>query len=196
MGTPGIRSPGPLAALAGLALASTSALPLVVDEPSPLRMILEAFGKHWVNGVVILLLLGAPYLLGLAVAAAAVLRSTLGLLLVRVPVTILYAELVVACLMIASEPDDCRAPWSLVGFAVVTTVSGIVRASGERRAGAAPNVAWLARWGATIIAAVLGWIMLQNPMSLAEAPGLWATLVGAAALAGTSRGRSARLRRA
>ena len=187
VGAPGIRSPGPLAALVGLALAAASALPFVAGEPSVFEEIVAAFDRAWVTGVVFLLLLGAPYLLGLSVFAAAVLRSTLGLVLVRVPVTILYAELVVACLLIATEPGELRAPWSLVGFAVVTTISGIVQVARERRARAAANVPWLARWGAMIVAAALGWVTLQDPMGLAEAPGLWATLVAAAVLAAASR---------
>ena len=193
MGAPPLRSPGPMAALAGLALAGTAALPIVAGEASPLQLIAHAFAEHWTQGVVLLLVLGAPYLLGLTVAAAAVLRSTLGLVLVRVPVTILYAELVALALMIAHEPgDDLRAPWSLVGFAVVTTISGIVRVSGERRVAAGPNVAWLARWGATMVAGVLGWVVLQDAMPPARAPGLWGTLIAAAVLAASSRARPLR----
>ena len=185
-----IRSPGPGAALAGLGLAATAMVPFEAGGSSPLQVIVDAFAEHWANGVVSLLVLGAPYLLGLTVAAAAVLRSTLGLVLVRVPVAILYAELVGLCLLVASQPEPLRARWSLIGFTVVATLSAIARVSGERRAGTGPNVAWLARWGAMLIAAAFGWLMLQDPPSFAEAPGLWATFVAAVVLAGSSRTRS------
>lgn len=182
-------SPGPAAAVAGLILAATSALPLGVDEISPLRALLRVFAESWVDGLVALLIFGSPYLLGACVALAILMRSGLTFALLRVPVTVLYAELVLLALMLVKDPGDAVAPWGLIGFVAAATLGGVARFANDAKRGRAPSLAWTGRWGALLVVGLLGWLLLQvlvhGDASLVFGP--WATLAAAALLVVTCR---------
>ena len=187
--------PGRPAALVGTLLAATSALPLAVDEISPLRALLRVFADSWVDGFVALLIFGSPYLLGACVALAVLVRSGLTLALLRVPVTVLYGELVLLALMLVKNPGEEVAPWVLIGFVAAATLGGVARFADDAKRGRVPSVAWTGRWGALLVVGLLGWLLLQVFVEgdASAVFGPWATLAAAALLVVTCRpARSAR----
>ncbi|MEM6995615.1 MAG: hypothetical protein AAF721_34205 [Myxococcota bacterium] len=186
------HGPGASAAIAGLALAATIALPIASGERSLLWAILEAFSEDWLNGVFAGLVIGAPYLVGACLALAVVLRSSLSVVLLRVPITILYIEMVCLALLLVRDSGDAVAPWSFIGFVLVSTLSAVSRFSRDRRHGRTPSVAWLGRWGAMLVAGLFGWFLLQVLVA-GEAQGVispWATFGAALLVAATCRPKS------
>lgn len=185
------QGPGTFAALAGLGLAATSALPLVVGEKSPLVAFMDAFAHDWLNGLVTLLLFGTPYLLGAALAAAVLTRSALGVVLLRIPITILYIELVYFALILARDSGDLVAPWAFIGFVAVSTLSAVTRFVHDRRQQRPASVAWLGRWGAMLVAGAIGWGLLQVLVlgDASQLVGVWATFAAAVIVAGACRPR-------
>jgi len=175
-----------MAAVAGLALAGTVALPITGGGPSILQGILEAFGDGWVDGVLMLLLFGAPYLLGLFVAVAAARKSPRSALLLRVPITILYGELVLLALFLLKDQNDAVAPWSLIGFVAVATLRAVAH-TGRGAAG----VVWTARWGAMLVAGLFAWVLLQAMSHGASLISPWATFGAALLVAASCRPRRA-----
>jgi len=184
-------SPGLGAALVGIGLAATSALPLSLGEVSPLQALLRVFAESWVDGFVAALLFGSPYLLGACVALAVLVRSGLTHALLRVPVTVLYGELVFLALMLIKDPGDAAAPWSLIGFVAAATLGGVARFANDAKRARVPSVAWTGRWGALLLVGLLGWLLLQVFVhgDASAVFGPWATLAAGALLVVTCRPR-------
>lgn len=164
-----LRALRPMVALFGLALAGAALLPLAPGGESFLLILREAFRRHVIEGLLVMTGLGAPFLFGLALigavlaarrgarevtASAQVLQSVLALM--HTHLVLFAGRLAWAGVGIAT--------WPLLGFAIVSGVyfaygSGLSRAEGKGDVG--PSAAWLARWGAVVIAPVCAWARLQ-----------------------------------
>ncbi len=159
----------PAVALFGLALAGAALLPLGPGGESFLLILREAFRHHFIEGLLVLTGLGAPFLFGLALTGA-VLAARQGAREVAASAQVLQAVLALMhthLILFAGgmvRRGGAIASWPLLGFALVTGVyfayrSGLSRAEGKGDAG--PSAAWLARWGAVVIAPVCAWARLQ-----------------------------------
>jgi hypothetical protein len=157
-------SPVPRSAVVlGLMLFACAFLPLTPAGRSFVQVVRDTFADGVLHGVVMAVGFGSPFLFGLGVAVGTWVRDEeLAARLVRNPVTMLHSQLVLVAWVIWRNDDDAVAALPLLGFAVVSGIYLMMRSGSERAAGRTPSFAWLVRWGAMMIAAVAGWLLLQR----------------------------------
>jgi hypothetical protein len=174
--------------LFGLALAACIALPFDPDTgKSILGVIIEAFGRDWLNGLLIALMLAPPYAIGLCVGLATFSGGRIGTTLVKLPLVLLHLEAVLLALMLFHE-DEGRGTLGLLGFTIVMAVRLFTRAARSRNRGTHASVGWLARTGGVLVAGLFGWFRLQThgeDIGIA----IVATIIAAAMMAVTARTR-------
>lgn len=165
--------------LPGLAIVAASAAPLHPDGYSFLQLLYVAFLRHPLEGIVMLLGFGAPFLFGLIVALAAAFADRghgARAMLRRFSVanlSLLHAQLLLVSFILAREGVAVMA-FALVGFALVSgsyfiiqhaaaaAMGGRVDDQGEiDHADSGPKLHFLFRWGATMVVAICGWVRLQ-----------------------------------
>ncbi len=171
-----------------LALAGCIALPLSADTGrSVLDLLLEAFHKDWLDGIVLGLVFGPPYAIGLCIALATFTGGRWGATLVKVPLVLLHLEVLMLALVLV-HGDERRQAWGLLGFSIVMVLRLLARAARSRSTGTHATLGWLARTGGILVAGLFGWLRLQVPgpdVGIAVS----ATLVTAVLMAATARPR-------
>ncbi len=181
-----LAAPVPLrVTLAALALFACAWLPISPEVNTTLaRVLMNAFRNDWLHGALLALVIGAPYLFGLAVALASRVRGGYTALLVRAWTTWLQFEValigLLALRIFVPDPDEVevRAPWAIIGVAGVTVLAFVHRL-------ASPNVLQLgfyARWGALLVVGVFAWLELQAFGHGPEVGAFWHGTLGAAFL--------------
>lgn len=159
-------SPAPLlprsATLLGVALFACAWLPLTPGGRSFARVAIETFGEGVMEGLVMLVGMGSPFLFGLAVAIGSTSRDDQqAASLVRTPVTMMLSQLLLLA-WIMWRRGDMIAALPLLLFAVVSSLYVIQHSASTRASGRPASFAWYVRWGATVVAAVAGWLLLQR----------------------------------
>ncbi|MEM6994599.1 MAG: hypothetical protein AAF721_29055 [Myxococcota bacterium] len=158
------RSEAPLPGNArwfGLILAAAAFAPLLRDGTSFFDLVVLAFGRSALEGVLWIVGLGSPFLFGLAVAAAVHLPPHVGARLVRVPIALLHGQLILVIWAIWSGGQGV-ATLPMLGFSIVSAVAFAVQlASGRASTGGSPSLRWHIQWGGMMIMAIILWCRLQ-----------------------------------
>jgi len=155
------------AAVLGLLLFACAFLPLTPEGRSFVEVVRDTFADGVLPGVVMLVGFGSPFLFGLAVAIGMGLSDeAVAARLVRNPVTMMHSQLILVAWVIWRQDGDAVASLPLFGFAVVSGLYLVRHSAAERAAGRMPSFAWTVRWGAMMIAAIAGWLLLQRVAGL------------------------------
>lgn len=179
----------------GLILFGSSALPLTPGGASFLGLLLAAFARSPLEGVMLALGFGAPFWFGLVVALGAWPKGPLPWFALRQLLvsnaSLLHGQLVLVAWMLWRDGVGVL-PGALLGFAVVSggfflvqhasasAAEGGTDEQGQRHEGLSPR--WLIRWTATVIVALCGWLRLQILAGLAFGWAIEVALASAVAL--------------
>lgn len=180
-GTPAL--PRHSAAL-GLTLFACIALPLA-GPASVLDWLLAIAADDPAGALFGLFTFGAPFLFGLAVAIAGLVRDRArAAAVIHVPLALTHAMMVVCALALLQAP---RVPLRLafIGFAFVSSVYYLYARAHAEASDRPLDPRWLARWGGVVLTGLTGWLHFQTvdgrPFGLA----LHVALAAAALLAAT-----------
>ncbi|MFV8750122.1 hypothetical protein ACNOYE_06200 [Nannocystaceae bacterium ST9] len=173
VGSPGRRM-SPALMVFGLGLFACAALPLTPSGTSFLGLLLAAFGRSPLEGLMMALGFGAPFWYGLVVAIGAWPKGPLGTHALRQILisnaSLLHGQLALVAWLLWRDGLGVL-PSALLGFAVVSggffivqhasasAAEGGVDEQGRRHEGMDPR--WLIRWTATVLVGVCGWLRLQ-----------------------------------
>lgn len=202
--TPARRLPSALIVF-GLALFGCAALPLTPGGASFFDLVLAAFGRNPLEGLMMMLGFGAPFWFGLVVALGAWSKSPLSLDALRQLLvsnaSLLHGQLALVAWLLWRDSVGVM-PFALLGFAVVSggffivqhasasAAEGGVDDRGRRHEGLDPR--WLIRWTATVVVGICGWLRLQLLADLAFGWAVEATLACCVAIAVLLSKRSTR----
>lgn len=170
MPQPATRPPSAprLAAVLGALLFASALLPLTPAGRSFVQVVRDTFAEGPLAGVVMTLGFGSPFLFGLGVALGVWQRSdATATRLVRNQVTMMHSQLILVAWMVWRQGEGVVAALPLLLFAVGSGLYLVQRSASERASGRTPSFAWMVRWGAMVIAAVAGWLVLQRSAGLA-----------------------------
>lgn len=167
-------------ALSGLAIFGAAALP-IADGWSFVDLVVASGGLG--RALMLVLVLGSPFLFGLAVGLGGFVRSeALAAGLIKAPLVMMHVALVyVGLSALFGFPQ--AAP--LLGFGVVSGVAFAGLHAGAEAAGRPLGSRWLAGWGGLLVAGASAWLFAQD---LEYGPALPLLLVAGAALALGLRG--------
>jgi hypothetical protein len=152
--------------LPALGLLAAIALPLHPDGYSFAQMLVVVMQRNLLDGLVMLLGLGAPFCFGAIVLLLAGLGprvpTDVGLRALVFNLSLLHAQLLLVAGTLWSRGEGVM-PLAFLGFALVSGGYFIVQRARaeETHASAAMLQRFLVRWGATMIVAICGWIRLQ-----------------------------------
>lgn len=168
--------PKSVAALS-LALACSSALPWTPEGLSFLEMLRAEFSRGALEGVLMLVGFGSPFLFGLAaVVAPLTLAPALARQIVRIPLAFMHSQLLLVMIVLAFAGAG-TATLPMLGFALVSGVFLAVHTARMHAEGGGPRLGWYVRWGGVVVAAIGGWMELQQAASdLAFGAGLHVAL--------------------
>ncbi len=155
------RLPGVVTA-AGAVLAGAAALPGAPGGPSWLDVAVDLVRAYGLAAVPLLVITGAPFLFGAAVALAGGLPGAPTAGLVRGLVVLLQAEVVYAAVLVVTG-GGWVAPWAFLGFAAVTGGAMVVHWASSRASGSGepPTLRWATRWGALLVVGAALWLRAQ-----------------------------------
>lgn len=154
-------------AVLGLLLFASAFLPLTPAGRTFVQVVRDTFADGVLHGVVMAVGFGSPFLFGLAVAVGTWMKDdALAARLVSNPLTMMHSQLILIAWVIWRQDDDAVASLPLLGFAVVSGLHLVRHSAAERAAGRRPSFAWSVRWGGVVIAAIVGWILLQRTAGL------------------------------
>lgn len=145
--------------LCGALIAAAIALPIAPGGDSFLALLRGEIARGLVYGLLMLAGFGSPFLFGLAaaVAGAASVRTNTAVLLLRIPIVCMHAQLVlVAFVLWRHETGIATLP--LLGFALVGALG---YALALRRSHPVLELRRNLEWGAATIAGVAAWCELQ-----------------------------------
>lgn len=150
------------ATLLGIVLFACAWLPLTPGGRSFFRVAVETFDEGFMAGMVMVIGMGSPFLFGLAVALGSVRRDDQqAAALVRTPVTMMLSQLLLLSWLIWRS-GDMIAAFPLFAFAVVSSIYVIQHSASSRASGRPATFAWYVRWGAVVVSAIAGWLLLQR----------------------------------
>lgn len=156
-----------LAAVLGAVLFGCAFLPLTPAGRSFAQVVIDTFGDGVLAGVVMVAGFGSPFLFGLGVALGVWQREDAAATrLVRSPVTMMHSQLLLVAWVIWRNDGDAVASLPLLLFAAVSGLYLVQHSASEKASGREPSFAWTVRWGATVIAAIAGWLLLQRTAGL------------------------------
>lgn len=173
-------------AVFGLTILASIAVPIAGDT-SFLDWLARLSQRDPVAALMTLLTIGSPYLFGLAVALAGVLRDhDLAAKLIRLPLVLVHSMLALYAILVAQVPGAVPFRWSFVGFAATACLYFLYARAEADAAGRPLTARFLARWGGTVLAGVALWLQFQTIGHRPFGPGLHLALAGAALLAATA----------
>jgi hypothetical protein len=152
--------------LPALGLIAAIALPLHPDGYSFAQLLYFVLQRSLLDGLVMLLGLGAPFCFGAIVLVLAGLGprvpAEVGLRALVANLSLMHAQLLLVAGSLWSRGEGVM-PLAFLGFALVSGGYLIVQRAraGETNEDAATTQRALVRWGATMIVAICGWIRLQ-----------------------------------
>lgn len=149
-------------AIWGILLSSSAALPISPQGQSFLELLLEQFHRGLLEGLMMLVGFGSPFLFGLTVAiGVTVLEPRIARRVVRLPIAMMHSQLMLVAIVLW-RLGDVVASLPLLGFAVTSGVFMALHSARTFAEGDGPSLPWYVRWGATVVAAVGGWCELQR----------------------------------
>ncbi len=184
-----------VAAVGGLALAVSSALPWTPEGSSFLELLRGEFSRGLLEGVLMTIGFGSPFLFGLAVAIAPrALSPAIARQVVRIPIAFMHSQLVLVMIVLALAGAGI-ASLPMLGFALVSGVFLAIHTARTHAEGGGPRLGWYVRWGGMMVAAIAAWMELQQAGDLTFGWGLHVALgcgvLIAASLAGRGLGAAA-----
>ena len=154
------RLPGS-AAVCGLALAGAVFLPLLPDGTTFFDLVVAAFSRGLLEGLLTVVGLGSPFVFGLAVALAVWLPSLVAARVVRLPIALLHSQLIVVMWTVWSA-GGAIAALPMLGFSVASAVAFSVQLAARRASSSGgPSLRWHIQWGAMMVVAIIVWVRLQ-----------------------------------
>ncbi len=189
--SPRPEAPVPISAcVAGLALAVSSAFPWAPDGRSFLALLSEEFSRGALEGLLMMLGFGSPFLFGLGVS---ILPRTvpypIARRILRLPLAFMHSQLVLVAIVLWLG-DAAVASLPLLGFALVSGVLLAVHTARAHAEGDGPQVGWYVRWGGMIVAGICAWMELQRAADIYFGLGLHVALVAGVLMAVSLVGRS------
>lgn len=179
-------------AVFGLTILASIAVPMS-GTVSVLDWLARIFQRDPVAGLMTLFTIGSPFLFGLAVGLAGVLRDhDLAARLIRLPLVLVHTMLALYALLVAQVPGAVPLRWPFVGFAGVACLYFIYSSAEADAAGRPLRPAWLARWGGVVLAGLAAWLEFQTLGHRPFGPALHLALAAAALLAATAPRRPGR----
>lgn len=168
---------------AGAVLAGASALPIAPGGPSWLDLATELVRAYGPRALPLLVITGAPFLFGAAVALAGGLPGAPTAGLVRGLVVLLQAEVAYAALLVVSGAGWV-APWAFFGFAAVTGGALVVHWASSQASGRGepPTLRWAIRWGALLVVGAALWLRAQALGGAAIGPAIDVALAASAVI--------------
>lgn len=165
-----------LTSAGGLLLAISSAMPWTPEGASFLDLLRGEFGRGALEGLLMLVGFGSPFLFGVALAIAPlVLPPAIARQIVRVPIAFMHSQLVLV-MIVLSLAGAGLATLPMLGFAVVSGVFMAVHTARTHAEAGGPRLGWYARWGGMMVAAITGWMELQQAGDLSFGWGLHVAL--------------------
>ncbi len=162
-----------LTAVFALGLAASAALPLLRDGTSFLELVIEAFGRSVLEGFLLKVGFGSPFLFGLTAAIGILaLERSVARRIVRIPVAFMHSQLLLVAITLMTARDSVVAAVALVGLAIVAASRFALHTARTRAEGDGPSLAWYVQWGAVIVAGVAGWMRLQRVVGIELGIGL------------------------
>lgn len=176
-------------ALAGFVLTVSSALPWTPEGHSFLALLRSEFSRGVLEGLLMMVGFGSPFLFGLAVAVAPLAcPPSIARRIIRIPVAFMHSQLVLVALVLWLSGVSVAA-LPLLGFALVSGVRLAVHTARAHAEGDGPRVGWYVRWGGMVVAAIAAWMELQRTGDLAFGWGLHVALLAGLGMAGALAGR-------
>ncbi len=162
-GSPAFETPVPVvASIGGLILAVSSALPWTPEGHSFLALLVAEFSRGVLEGLMMMLGFGSPFLFGLGVVVLPrVLPPPLARRILRIPLAFMHSQLVLVAIVLWLA-DAAVATLPMLGFALVSGVLLAVHTARAHAEGDGPQVGWYVRWGGTMVAAICAWMELQR----------------------------------
>jgi|GEM_PF-1330222 len=177
-----------LTAVAGVLLTVSSALPWTPQGLSFLDLLRAEFSRGLLEGLLMIVGFGSPFLFGLAVAVVPrVLPPAVARRVLRVPIAFMHSQLVLVTIVLVMAGRGI-ATLPMLGFALVSGVFLAIFTARAHAEGDGPRVGWYVRWGGMVVAAVTAWMELQQVGDLVFGWGLHVAL-GSALLMVAALGR-------
>ena len=178
-----------LSLLAAAVLVVSSGLPWTPSGLSFLDLLGAEFSRGVLEGLLMLVGFGSPFLFGLAVAVAPLaLPPPIARRVIRVPLAFMHSQLVLVAIVLWLA-GDAKATLPMLGFAVVAGVRLAVHTARAHAEGDGPRVGWYVRWGGMVVAGVAGWMELQQVGDLAFGWGLHVALAAGVLMVASLAGR-------
>jgi len=165
-----------LASLGGLILGVSSAMPWTPEGASFLDLLRGEFGRGALEGLLMLVGFGSPFLFGVALAIAPLaLPPAIARQIVRVPIAFMHSQLVLV-MIVLSLAGAGLATLPMLGFALVSGVFLAVHTARTHAEAGGPRLGWYARWGGMMVTAITAWMELQQAGELSFGWGLHVAL--------------------
>lgn len=125
-------------------------------------MLVEQFQRGLMEGLMMLVGFGSPFLFGLTVVVGIVwLPARIARRLIRLPIAMMHSQLMLVAIVLW-RLGDVIAALPLLGFAAVSGVFMALHSARTFAEGDGPSLPWYVRWGSMVVAAVGGWCELQR----------------------------------
>lgn len=171
-----------LVSATGLLLAATSVMPWTPEGLSFFDLLRGEFSRGVLEGFLMLVGFGSPFLFGLTVAMAPVtLPPAVARQIVRVPIAFMHSQLVLVMIVLTMAGAGV-ATLPMLGFALVSGVFLAMHTARTHAEGGGPRVGWYARWGGMVVAAIGAWMELQQAGDLSFGWGLHIALAAGLAM--------------
>lgn len=171
-----------LVSAAGLLLAATSVMPWTPEGLSFFDLLRGEFSRGVLEGFLMLVGFGSPFLFGVTVAMAPVtLAPAVARQIVRVPIAFMHSQLVLVMIVLTMAGAGV-ATLPMLGFALVSGVFLAMHTARTHAEGGGPRVGWYARWGGMVVAAIGAWMELQQAGDLSFGWGLHIALAAGLAM--------------
>lgn len=185
-----MAQPGPPAlprhsAVLGLTLFAAIALP-ISGSASVLDWLIRLGASDPIGAFFILITFGAPFLFGLAVAVAGLLRDRgLAARLIQLPLAWTHATMFLTALSLLQAPG-IPLRLSFIGFSFVSAFYYLYARADAEASDRPLQPQWLARWGAVVVTGATLWLHFQTvrgqPLGLAVHVALAASVLLAVTL--------------
>ncbi len=171
-----------LLAGAALMLVGSVLVPLTPGGSSFLGIVAEVMGRSWAEAGLFVLSFGGPYLFGLTLAAAAIVRSgPLPRVVLQSTLALFQAQLFLWALRAWLAGFGIMSG-ALFGFALVSAMYLMyfsAKTAAESNARGGPSIRWLAQWGALLVVGLGGWLRLQIAAGLKMGPAVEVAIAAA-----------------
>lgn len=171
-----------LVAAAGVALAGSAVMPWTPEGLSFVDLLRGEFSRGVLEGFLMLVGFGSPFLFGTAIASApSLLPPAIARQVVRVPIAFMHSQLVLVMIVLTMAGAGV-ATLPMLGFALVSGVFLAIHTARTHAEGGGPRVGWYARWGGMVVAAIGAWMELQQVGDLSFGWGLHVALASGLAI--------------